>query len=66
MKSELSSTWKSSISHIPWRVVIILGVSLGITGLVVGAKSLGWWEMGELAAYDQSVRWKSLVEPDPR
>lgn len=66
LKSKLSSIWKSLTSRIPWQVVTILGVSLGVTGLVVGAKSWGWWEMGELAAYDQSVRWKSPVEPDPR
>lgn len=66
LKSELSSIWKSLTSRIPWQVVTILGVSLGVTGLVVSAKSWGWWEMGELAVYDQSVRWKSPVEPDPR
>lgn len=44
----------------------ILGVSLSVTGLVLGAKNLGWWEMGELAAYDQGVRWRSPVAPDPR
>ena len=66
LKSKLSSIWKSLTNRIPWQVVTILGVSLGVTGLVVGAKSWGWWEMGELAAYDQSVRWKSPVEPDPR
>ena len=66
LKSKISSIWKSLTSRIPWQVVTILGVSLGVTGLVVGAKSWGWWEMGELAAYDQSVRWKSPVEPDPR
>jgi len=66
LKSELSSIWKSLTSRIPWQVVTILGVSLGVTGLVIGAKSWGWWEIGELAVYDQSVRWKSPVEPDPR
>lgn len=66
LKSKISSIWKSLTNRIPWQVVTILGVSLGVTGLVVGAKSWGWWEMGELAAYDQSVRWKSPVEPDPR
>jgi adenylate cyclase len=39
----------------------MIGVSLGVTGLVLGARSLGWLEMGELAAYDQGVRWKSLL-----
>ena len=64
---ELSSIWKSLISRrLPWQVVTILGVSLGVTGLVMGAKSLGWWEMGELTVYDQSVRWRSPTAPDPR
>lgn len=39
----------------------IAGVSLGMMGLVWGAKNLGWLEMGELAAYDQGVRWKNLT-----
>lgn len=38
----------------------IAGVSLGVMGVVVGAKQLGWLEMSELAAYDQGVRWKNL------
>ena len=61
------STWKTLIRRrLPWQVVTILGVSLGVTGLVVGTKSLGWWEMGELAAYDQSMRWRTPLQPDPR
>jgi CHASE2 domain-containing sensor protein/tRNA A-37 threonylcarbamoyl transferase component Bud32 len=64
---ELSSIWKSlSSRRLPWKVVTTLGVSLSVAGLVVGAKNLGWWEMGELAAYDQGVRWKSTTAPDPR
>ena len=51
---------------LPLSVVTILGVSLGVTGAVIGAKNLGWWEMGELTVYDQSVRWKSPLPPDPR
>jgi CHASE2 domain-containing sensor protein/tRNA A-37 threonylcarbamoyl transferase component Bud32 len=67
LKIELSSIWKSlSSRQLPWQVVTILGVSLSVTGLVVGAKNLGWWEMGELAAYDRSVRWRANTAPDPR
>jgi CHASE2 domain-containing sensor protein/predicted Ser/Thr protein kinase len=67
LKIELSSVWKSLISRrLPWKVATILGVSLGVTGLVVGAKTAGWWEMSELTVYDQSVRWKSPLPPDPR
>jgi CHASE2 domain-containing sensor protein/tRNA A-37 threonylcarbamoyl transferase component Bud32 len=52
--------------QLPLSVVTILGVSLGVTAAVIGAKQLGWWEMGELTVYDQSVRWKSPLPPDPR
>jgi CHASE2 domain-containing sensor protein/predicted Ser/Thr protein kinase len=63
----LSSIWKFlNQRKLPWQVVTVLGVSLGVTGLVIGAKHLGWWEMGELAAYDGSVRWKTPAPPDPR
>ena len=66
MAIELSA-WKTLIGRrLPWQLVTILGVSLGVTGLVLGTKSLGWWEMGELAAYDQSMRQKTPVPPDPR
>jgi CHASE2 domain-containing sensor protein/predicted Ser/Thr protein kinase len=62
-----SSIWKSRIGRkIPWGVMTVLGVSLGVTGLVLGAKNLGWLEMGELAAYDSSVRWRGSAKPDPR
>jgi CHASE2 domain-containing sensor protein/predicted Ser/Thr protein kinase len=64
---KLSSIWKSRISRkIPWGVMTVLGVSLGVTGLVLGAKNLGWLETGELAAYDSSVRWRGSAKPDPR
>jgi CHASE2 domain-containing sensor protein/tRNA A-37 threonylcarbamoyl transferase component Bud32 len=63
----LSSIWKSlNDRQIPWKLVTILGVTLGVTGLVIGAKNLGWWEMGELAIYDRSVRWKSPTPTDAR
>jgi CHASE2 domain-containing sensor protein len=66
-KLQLSSVWKSLIDRrLPWQLVTILGVSLGVTGLVLGAKNLGWWETGELAAYDRSVRWRSPIPTDPR
>ncbi len=59
--------WKSLISRrLPWGVVTVVGVSLGVMGLVVGAKNLGWLEMGELDVYDRSIRWKSSLPPDPR
>jgi CHASE2 domain-containing sensor protein/tRNA A-37 threonylcarbamoyl transferase component Bud32 len=64
---KLSSLWKSPISRkIPWGVMTVLGVSLGVTGLALGAKNLGWLETGELAAYDRSVRWRGSAKPDPR
>jgi CHASE2 domain-containing sensor protein/predicted Ser/Thr protein kinase len=67
LKIELSSIWKSLISRrLPWQVATILGVSLGVTGLVIGAKTAGWLEMGELTVYDQSMRWRSPLPPDPR
>jgi CHASE2 domain-containing sensor protein/tRNA A-37 threonylcarbamoyl transferase component Bud32 len=63
----LASLWKSLVSHkLPWGAVTVLGVSLGVTGLVLGAKHLGWLEMGELAAYDGSIRWRKALPPDPR
>jgi CHASE2 domain-containing sensor protein/predicted Ser/Thr protein kinase len=67
MHNSLSSVWKSLISRkLPLKVATILGVSLGMTGLVVTAKSLGWWEMGELTVYDQSVRLQPQKAPDSR
>jgi CHASE2 domain-containing sensor protein/predicted Ser/Thr protein kinase len=58
---------KSLISRkLPLKVATILGVGLGVTGLVVAAKSFGWWEMGELTVYDQSVRLQPPKAPDPR
>ena len=67
MAIELSALWQTLTSRrLPWQVVTILGVSLGVTGLVVGAKSWGWWELGELAVYDRSVRWQAPAPPDSR
>jgi CHASE2 domain-containing sensor protein/predicted Ser/Thr protein kinase len=64
---QLASIWKSLINRkLPWGVVTVLGVGLGVTGLVIGAKNIGWLESGELAAYDGGVRWKSKLPPDPR
>lgn len=64
---QLASLRKLFLSRkLPWGVVTVLGVSLGVTGLVVGAKNLGWLEMGELAAYDSSIRWRKRLPPDPR
>ncbi|WP_373541424.1 CHASE2 domain-containing protein [Chamaesiphon sp.] len=64
---ELSALWKTlTRRRLPWQLVTILGVSLGVTGLVVGTKSLGWWELGELAVYDRSIRWQPPAPPDPR
>ncbi len=64
---ELSALWKTLRSRkLPWQVVTILGVSVGVSGLVIGTKSLGWWELGELAVYDRSVRWQPPAPPDPR
>jgi CHASE2 domain-containing sensor protein/tRNA A-37 threonylcarbamoyl transferase component Bud32 len=63
----LVASWKS-LTHrkLPWQVGTILAVGLGVAGLVVGAKQLGWWEMGELAVYDRSVRWQPALPQDPR
>lgn len=44
----------------------VVGVSLGVTGLVLGAKQIGWLEMAELAAYDGGIRWRKPLPPDPR
>ena len=64
---KLASLWKSIVNRkLPWGVVTVVGVSLGVTGLVLGAKYLGWLEAGELAAYDGSIRWRKPLPPDPR
>jgi CHASE2 domain-containing sensor protein/tRNA A-37 threonylcarbamoyl transferase component Bud32 len=63
---KLASIWTAVSHKLPLQVVTILGVSLGVTGLVIGAKNLGWWEMAELTVYDQSVRWKSPLPVDSR
>jgi CHASE2 domain-containing sensor protein/predicted Ser/Thr protein kinase len=64
---KLASLWNSIGNRkLPWRIVTVVGVSLGVTGLVIGAKQLGWLEAGELAAYDGSIRWHKPLPPDPR
>jgi CHASE2 domain-containing sensor protein/tRNA A-37 threonylcarbamoyl transferase component Bud32 len=60
---QLASLWKSIFRRqLPWGVVTVVGVSLIVMGIVLGARSLGWLEIGELAAYDWGVRWKN-AEP---
>ncbi len=67
LKIERSALWKSLNNRkLSSQIAIVLGVSLGVAGLVIGAKNLGWWEMGELAVYDGSVRSRSPLPPDPR
>jgi CHASE2 domain-containing sensor protein/predicted Ser/Thr protein kinase len=64
---QLLSTWKSIADRpLNWGVAAVVGVSLGVTGLVLGAKNLGWLELGELDIYDRSVRWKPTLAADPR
>jgi serine/threonine protein kinase len=64
---KLRSLWQSIVNRkLPWGVVTVVGVSLGVTGLVLGAKQLGWREAGELAAYDGSIRWRKPLPPDSR
>ncbi len=64
---KLASLWKSIVNrNLPWGLVTVVATSLGVTGLVIGAKNLGWLEMGELAAYDGSIRWRKPLPPDPR
>ncbi len=64
---KLASLWKSSIGRrLPWGVMTVLGISIGTAGLVIGADRLGWLEMGELAAYDASIRWRKPSPPDAR
>jgi CHASE2 domain-containing sensor protein len=63
---KLASLWKSIEKRVPWGVVTVVGASLAVTGLVLGAKHLGWLEAGELAAYDGSIRWRKPLPPDPR
>jgi CHASE2 domain-containing sensor protein/predicted Ser/Thr protein kinase len=60
------SSWKSLTNGRARQIATILGIGLGVAGLVIGAKQLGWWEMGELAVYDRSVRWKPAGSKDPR
>lgn len=48
-----------------WQTV--LATSLVVTGLVIGARSLGWLEPLELWAYDRCMTLRPLTEqPDPR
>jgi CHASE2 domain-containing sensor protein len=57
---QLTSLWKSLVRRqLPWGVVTVVGVSSIVMGMVIGARSLGWLEIGELAAYDWGVRWKN-------
>jgi CHASE2 domain-containing sensor protein/tRNA A-37 threonylcarbamoyl transferase component Bud32 len=57
---QLTSLWKSIVRRqLPWGVATVVGVSSIVTGMVVGARHLGWLEIGELAAYDWAVRWKN-------
>ncbi len=63
---KITNLWTSLSRHIRWDVVTIAGVSLGMTGISIAARNLGWLEIGELAAYDQSVRWRSPKSADPR
>jgi CHASE2 domain-containing sensor protein/tRNA A-37 threonylcarbamoyl transferase component Bud32 len=57
---QLASLWKSIVRRqLPWGVATVVGVSSIVMGMVVGARSLGWLEIGELAAYDWAVRWKN-------
>jgi CHASE2 domain-containing sensor protein/tRNA A-37 threonylcarbamoyl transferase component Bud32 len=66
-KIELSDLWKS-LNNPKWpsQIVTIVGISLGVASLVIGGKNLGWWEMGELAVYDGSLRSRPPLPPDPR
>ncbi len=64
---KLASLWKSLANpRLPWGVVTVVSVSLVVTGLVLGAKNLGWLEMSELSAYDGSIRWRKPLPTDPR
>jgi CHASE2 domain-containing sensor protein/predicted Ser/Thr protein kinase len=64
---KLASLWKSIGNRkLPWSIITVVGVSLGVMGLVSGSKHLGWLEAGELAAYDGSIRWRKPLPPDSR
>ncbi len=55
--------------RVPSKVLATLTVgcaSLVVTGLVVGARSLGWLQPLELFAYDRLVQIHSSPTPDPR
>jgi CHASE2 domain-containing sensor protein/predicted Ser/Thr protein kinase len=66
LRPRLTSAWKALTQRAPLQLVTIAGVGLGVAGLVIGAKQLGWWETGELATYDRSVRWRPALPKDPR
>lgn len=48
------------------KLLVVLGVSLGITGLVVGTRHLAWLQPLELNAYDQIMRSRPVTPPDNR
>jgi CHASE2 domain-containing sensor protein len=54
-----STIWKSSIAT-------VVGVGMLMAVVTIGCKQLGWWESGELAAYDLSVRTRTSRTPDRR
>ncbi len=66
MLRQLTSLWKLVSRRSRWGVMTIMGVSLSVTTLAIGAKQIGWLEMAELAAYDGGVRWRKALPPDPR
>jgi len=44
-----------------------IAVTVVITlGMILGARQLGWLEAGEIASYDQMVRLRPAIPPDPR
>jgi CHASE2 domain-containing sensor protein len=50
--------------RLSWQRVVTVGLMM--TGLVMGARSLGWLESIELAAYDQLMRQRPPEPIDPR
>jgi CHASE2 domain-containing sensor protein/predicted Ser/Thr protein kinase len=67
LRPQLAAAWKAITQRkLSLQLVTIMGVGLGVAGLVVGAKQMGWWETGELAVYDRSVRWRPALPRDPR
>ncbi|HBB36240.1 MAG TPA: adenylate cyclase [Cyanobacteria bacterium UBA8803] len=47
-----------------WQVVLL--TSLVITSLVMGGRSLGWWQSAELQAFDRLMQLRPVQPPDPR